>query len=65
MVRSVDGWKELLRGTTLFDLAHFVLDDLRGYPAKSEHREDDAISLVNLFRVLTQRDVKREHDESD
>ena len=65
MVRSIESWKELRRGTTLLDLAHFVLDDLRGYPAKSEHRDNVAASIVNLFRVLTNRDVKGERDETD
>ena len=44
---------------------HVVLDDLLGYPAESQHRDDDAASLVNLFRVLTNRYVKPEPDESD
>jgi hypothetical protein len=65
MVRSVESWEELRRNTMLLDFAHFVLDDLRGYPAESEHRDDDAASLVNLFRVLANRRVKRERDESD
>ena len=52
-------------GTSLADLAHVVLDDLLGYPAESQHRDDDAASLVNLFRVLTNRYVKPEPDESD
>ena len=65
MVRSVENWKELHHATSLVDLAHFVLDDLLGYPAATQHRDDDAASLVNLFRVLTNRHVKPECDESD
>jgi hypothetical protein len=65
LVSSVDDWKEMRLGTSLADLAHVVLDDLLGYPAESQHRDDDAASLVNLFRVLTKRYVKPEPDEGD
>jgi hypothetical protein len=53
-IRDVNNWKHVLKGKSTSQIAEFLIADMTGYRATSQHRKEDITSLDNAIRAIVE-----------